>query len=38
VGAPVLVEVVDADVKPCVNNGHANEAEPRPEDVLVGLP
>jgi hypothetical protein len=34
--APILVEAVDADVIPRVDNGHANEVEPQPEDASGG--
>jgi hypothetical protein len=36
VGAPVLVEAVDADAIPRIDSGHANEVAPRPEDASGG--
>jgi hypothetical protein len=35
--APVSVEAAGANMTPRINGGHANEAEPRPEDASGGV-
>jgi hypothetical protein len=34
--APVLMEAASTNMTPCIDGDHANEVEPRPEDVPDG--